>query len=495
MTSRHDCLLFIAALACVPGAAGAQGSPSQTTQGEARSRFDRGLALFEDGDNAGALAEFKRAYELIPNPVVLFNVGLVYAAMNRPAEATDALQKLLKQPGALSADHLARAKQTLAEQAVRVAEIAVTSNVPAMIEVDNVEAAKAPLAAPLRVAGGSHIVGAIAPGFAPQRKEVTVAGSAKTSLAFELVAMEGTLAHLTLKSPLPAADVMIDGELAGRTPLASSLTLAPGTHRIELRRRGYQTARQDLTLGDGASGELSLDAEEDKLVMAEVGGDLKLNVSEPEALVTIDGKSRGLVGSQIRLASGPHRLLVERGGFRALERDVTIDTGKTVTVPVVLEPTPETRQIYVSHAAAQRSWAWIGIGGGLALAAGGVGYLVYNAKPKSVAQAERDAKVFKREQMLGNCATKTAMGNAEACNAEVNDAQDRLNSASARDAIGYIGIGVGGAALGLGLYWLLTGDDPHRYDRKPVANEVARSLVPVLSVAARGATLLVEGRF
>lgn len=101
----------------------------------------------------------------------------------------------------------------------------------------------------------------------------------------------------------------------------------------------------------------------------------------------------------------------------------------------------------------------------------------------------------KREQMLGNCATTTAMGNAEACNAEVNDAQDRLNSASARDAIGYIGIGVGGAALGLGLYWLLTGDDPQRYDRKPVANEVARSLVPAFSVAPRGATLSVEGRF
>ena len=106
MTIRHGCVLLLAATTFVAGPAVAQTAPAQTAKGEARARFDRGLSLFEDGDNAGALAEFKRAYELIPNSLVLYNIGLVYAAMGRPVDATDTLDKVLKDPGSLSAERL-----------------------------------------------------------------------------------------------------------------------------------------------------------------------------------------------------------------------------------------------------------------------------------------------------------------------------------------------------------------------------------------------------
>ena len=81
---------------------------------EARERYARGLSLFNDGDNAGALAEFKRAYDLVPNPVALYNIGLVYAAMGRPVDAVDTLDQVLKNPGPLPADDVARAKQARA---------------------------------------------------------------------------------------------------------------------------------------------------------------------------------------------------------------------------------------------------------------------------------------------------------------------------------------------------------------------------------------------
>src|SRR5260370_8717793 len=71
-------------------AAPSTAAPSGAVKAEARERFDRGVRLFEKGENAGALAEFKRAYELIPNPLVLFNMGLVYPAINRPIAATAA---------------------------------------------------------------------------------------------------------------------------------------------------------------------------------------------------------------------------------------------------------------------------------------------------------------------------------------------------------------------------------------------------------------------
>src|SRR5262249_20671318 len=115
---------------------------------EARDRFDRGLSLFNDGDNAGALAEFKRAYELVPNALVLYNIGLVYAQMGRPVEAVDTLDKLLANPGALNQEKLARAKKSRDDQAQRIAELSVVTNVPAAIQIDNIELGKTPLTAP-----------------------------------------------------------------------------------------------------------------------------------------------------------------------------------------------------------------------------------------------------------------------------------------------------------------------------------------------------------
>src|SRR5271165_5504294 len=109
------------ACALTPARAFAQPSPTEDVKSEARERFDRGLRLFNDGDNAGALAEFKRAYDLIPNPTVLFNMGLVYAAMGRPVEAVDVLDRVVADPGSLAAERIERAKQARDEQSKRIA--------------------------------------------------------------------------------------------------------------------------------------------------------------------------------------------------------------------------------------------------------------------------------------------------------------------------------------------------------------------------------------
>src|ERR1041385_5860119 len=193
---------------------------------EAAQRFDRGLQLFDDGDTAGALAEFKRTYELVPNPVVLFNIGLVYAAMGRPVDAEDALDKVLQTPEKLSTAQRERATRTLNDQKARIGRLTVTT-IPdgARIDIDNVEVARTPLTAPLRISEGSHVVGAVSEGYAPDRKEVVVAGNADATVHFDLVSTQGKqLANLTVRSRIAGAEVRIDAKLAGKTPLATSVT-------------------------------------------------------------------------------------------------------------------------------------------------------------------------------------------------------------------------------------------------------------------------------
>src|SRR4051812_21234452 len=117
---------------------------AELNKAQAAQRFDRGLQLFNEGDNAGALAEFKQTYSLLPNPIVLFNIGLVYAAMSRPVDAVDALSPVVDS-ATLSPEQRERARKTLADQQQRIARVSV-STVPAgaRIDVDGVEVARTP---------------------------------------------------------------------------------------------------------------------------------------------------------------------------------------------------------------------------------------------------------------------------------------------------------------------------------------------------------------
>src|SRR5688572_23037483 len=168
------------------GPSSGQAAPADPVRTEARERYERGKQLYEEHDYAGALAEFVRAQQLIPSPVTLLNIGRVYAAMNRPVDAVVALEKVLASPGALKPDQVALAARTRDEQKKRVGRLAVTTNVPANLEIDGLPVGKTPLSEPLRVASGAHIVTALAAGYLPARKEITIAGDTSGELKFDL---------------------------------------------------------------------------------------------------------------------------------------------------------------------------------------------------------------------------------------------------------------------------------------------------------------------
>jgi hypothetical protein len=287
---------------------------------------------------------------------------------------------------------------------------------------------------------------------------------------------------------------MLDGELVGKTPLMSSLTLMPGSHKLELVRPGYKTARTELSLGDGATGEVTLEPEEDRGEIGRIGGDLKLAITETDALVTLNGTPRGPYTSSLRVAPGPHHLLVERGGFRPSERDVDVASGQTTVIPVALDPTPEMRELYVGRARSQRTWSWIGIGAGLAIAGGSTGFLFYNASAREDARADLDAATGRLQRKEGVCNTGGLEGDVDECNAPILDAQDRIDTSKQNDIIGYVGLGVGAAATGLGLYFLLTGDSPTKYDKKP-STDLASTLTPRFALGPKGGSLTLGGAF
>jgi tetratricopeptide (TPR) repeat protein len=452
-------------------AAPAEQKPEDATKAEAARRFERGLTLFNAGDNAGALAEFKRIYEILPNPVVLFNIGLVYAAMARPVDAVDALESAV-QSNALSAKDLERAQATLADQKARVARLSVTTTPEgARIEIDGVQVARTPLTAPLRIAEGNHIVGAVAEGFAPARKELVVAGNVDASLHLDLVPQQSKqLANLSLRSATLGAEVRVDGQSAGTTPLSTSITLSPGVHVLELARAGYVAGRREIELGAGAMGEVVLDLAVDPAALGREGATLVIDASESPVELTVDGERRGPYTGPVRLPRGPHHIAVAAPAFIPAERDVNLDPSVTNVVRLVLEPTPETREAYRSKALMHRTWGWVGIASGAAFAGAGVTLAVLGASQKKDGQdgiAEVNRKLLADEppcDAQSGFAAEPDMTGYQ-CDLARANAQDKVDAGKTKSILGYVGIGVGGALAVTGVVLLLTGDDPNKYEQ------------------------------
>jgi PEGA domain len=304
-------------------------------------------------------------------------------------------------------------------------------------------------------------------------KEVTVAGAEKNDVALELLPLREKIAHVAVRSHLPDADVVIDGKTMGKTPLAQSLSIAPGHHVVELRRAGYDAARKELELGDGAVAELSLEPQESAEALRSAGGELALDVSEPRSAVTIDGKARGVYEGPMLLPPGPHDVIVEHGGFVSATKHVVIDAHQTAAVRVYLAPTAETRAAY-DHS---RSWhhtaGIVTFVAGVVVTGAAIGFIVWNAN-----QVSQDNNIFlaayamEKSPPAGTIwATAGMSGISMAC---INDVQNKYNTySSAADLrpVGYIGLGVGIAAMGAGAALYFTGGSSHRFDAPAVSSE------------------------
>jgi tetratricopeptide (TPR) repeat protein len=442
-----------------PAAGPAAAGPSPAVKAEARERFDTGLHLFEKGENAGALAEFKRAYQLIPNPVVLYNMGLVYAAMNRPVDALDALSQFLADPGAAGAPHKAHAQQVRDEQDKRIAQLVVLTDHPATVEVDGVEVGHTPLAKPIRVGSGSHVVAVEAPGFLGSRREVTLAGQLTETIAMAMQPTDMRMAQLVVTSAVPGAEVLVNGKRVGATPLPASVAVPPGKVTVELQRAGYLTSTQYIALDEGARGELAFALAEDPAAPTSVKGRLVVTSSEPGSELIVDGGARRPLVGPLSLPIGTHHVRVEKVGYEVAERSVEVVNGQDASLQVTLAPTLETKAQLDASRSNRGIVAWSVLLGGAAIAVGGgVVALVENNALTSANKDFTTNVTIPEATVSGKCDKAQSPGEFITHNcANIHSYyQGRIDSASRWRLIGIAGGAAGVATAAVGGYLLAT---------------------------------------
>jgi hypothetical protein len=191
---------------------------------EARTRYERGKALYGEGEYGQALIEFERAYSLAPAYRVLYNIGQAAAMSQQYPKAIKAFEDYLKD----GAQRIAPARRQQVDKELdnlreRVATLRVTADVEgAEILIDDEVVGTSPLPAGITVNAGRHVVAARMAGHSDDRELVTLAGKDDVEVKLELPELPKT-PPITLVEPVPGQPPAppVPGQVA-RTPKGPS---------------------------------------------------------------------------------------------------------------------------------------------------------------------------------------------------------------------------------------------------------------------------------
>ncbi|CAN5677112.1 hypothetical protein BH09MYX1_BH09MYX1_35670 [soil metagenome] len=182
--------LLVLSFTLAEGRAFAADPPKPTKQqiDDAMPHFAKGVELYDENDFAGALVEFKRAYEISKDWHILFNIAQASFQAQNYSAALTAFEAYLDAGGpGIAKDRKKYCDGEIEKLKGRVAKLDVVTNVPgADILVDDEKVGVTPLTEPLIVSQGKRKVTVMLKGRAPETKTIELAGRDSQRLEFEL---------------------------------------------------------------------------------------------------------------------------------------------------------------------------------------------------------------------------------------------------------------------------------------------------------------------
>lgn len=186
----------------------------------------------------------------------------------------------------------------------------------------------------LEILAGKHELTLNAEGFKPKTLNIDVTAQQAQQLGpVTLIPADGLA---TITSSPTGANVSVNGEFMGRTPL--TLELKPDRkHRISVAKVGYQRASTELELARGETAERSL-------TLKPLLGDIQFNIEPAGAELFINGKSVGTGSQTIALPAVEQRVEVKLEGYASERYRVTPRPGLEQQVAVRLLTLSEARK-------------------------------------------------------------------------------------------------------------------------------------------------------
>lgn len=156
---------------------------------EARARFQRGVELYKDGDYRASLIEFRRAYELVENWRIHYNIAQACGELQDYPCALRELEAYVATGGSeIPEERRAAVLAELRRVRGRIGHVTIRVNRPdAEVFVDDQSLGGAPINGPAVLGTGRHRIVARLPNGQTAVKVVDLAGSDQISVALEFV--------------------------------------------------------------------------------------------------------------------------------------------------------------------------------------------------------------------------------------------------------------------------------------------------------------------
>lgn len=169
-------------------------------------------------------------------------------------------------------------------------------------------------------------------------------------------------ATLVIQTTLRGAEVLVDEEIVGVTPLEDPIRLTPGSHTIRVRKPGYTEYTDVVRARPGQRIELPVDLFALSMV-------LTVRTDPEEARVFVDGTFRGTTPIEIELIEGERSIRITHPTHREVIRQVVAAAGQTEVLDLTLEPLPPSEVGSPGAEWYEDPFVWVGVGAGAAVVA------------------------------------------------------------------------------------------------------------------------------
>jgi hypothetical protein len=181
---------------------------------------------------------------------------------------------------------------------------------------------------------------------------------------------KGQQGRLVITSQTEGAQVLIDGELAGTTPLKEPIALKPGKYTLKMVKRGYTEYIDVFTIKARKETRLDID-------LLPVAGVLRITANVPGARIFVDGKFLGETPLETEVAVGPRTIKATKGGFRELSKNVDVVAGQAQNLDLTLEELPAEQNPFRLQPPKplhwyEKWWVWAVVAGGTSVLAAAI---------------------------------------------------------------------------------------------------------------------------
>lgn len=163
--------------------------------------------------------------------------------------------------------------------------------------------------------------------------------------------LEPLTGKVEIKVTEPGADIYVDDEKVGTSPLAAPIQVDVGTRKLRVVKADFQDYNATF-VGEGTTNLISV-----KLLEVSHEGRLAIT-TQSDGLITIDGKGAGTGSFAGPVTAGPHVIRVTAPKFIPYQVEVSLAAKETRSLSIVLE-----------HEKGISPWIFVGIGLGAAAAA------------------------------------------------------------------------------------------------------------------------------